>query len=171
MSGILEGRVAIITGGGGGLGAAHARVMAGEGCAVVVNDINQEAAREVADGIVADGGRAAVNGSDITDYDDSLNAVRQAIDAFGGLHVVVNNAGNNRDRMFASMTAEDWDAVMAVHLRGHFCISSHAVHYWRGLSKEGERWTPASSTPPPTRVCRAPSASPTTPPPRRASPP
>jgi NAD(P)-dependent dehydrogenase (short-subunit alcohol dehydrogenase family) len=137
MSGILEGRVAIITGAGGGLGAAHARVFASEGCAVVVNDINQEAAQAVVDEIVASGGKAAVNGSDITNYDDSLNAVKNAIDAFGDLHIVLNNAGINRDRMFASMTEEEWDAIMAVHLKGHFCISSHAVHYWRGRAKEG----------------------------------
>lgn len=136
--GILEGRVAIITGAGGGLGAAHARVMAAEGCAVIVNDINRETASAVVDEIVAAGGRAETNHSDITNYDDSLNAVRQAVDGFGGLHVVVNNAGINRDRMFASMTEEEWDSIMAVHLKGHFCISSHAVHYWRGLSKAGE---------------------------------
>jgi NAD(P)-dependent dehydrogenase (short-subunit alcohol dehydrogenase family) len=139
MSGILEGRVAIITGAGGGLGAAHARVFAAEGCAVVVNDINQEAAQAVVDEIAKAGGRAAVNASDITNYDDSLNAVTQAIEAFGDLHIVLNNAGINRDRMFASMTEEEWDAVMAVHLKGHFCISSHAVHYWRGRSKEGAK--------------------------------
>ena len=138
MTGILEERVAIITGAGGGLGAAHARVMAAEGCAVIVNDINTDAAQAVVNDITAAGGKAAVNQSDITNYDDSLSAVKQAIDAFGDLHIVVNNAGNNRDRMFASMTEDDWDAVMAVHLKGHFCISSHAVHYWRGQSKEGK---------------------------------
>ncbi|MCB1842681.1 MAG: SDR family NAD(P)-dependent oxidoreductase [Halioglobus sp.] len=137
MGAILEGRVAIVTGAGGGLGAAHARVFASEGCAVVVNDINGEAAQAVVDGIVAAGGKAVVNQSDITNYDDSLNAVKQALDAFGGLHIVVNNAGINRDRMFASMTEQEWDAIMAVHLKGHFCISSHAVHYWRGQAKEG----------------------------------
>ena len=136
--GILEGRVAIITGAGGGLGAAHARVMAAEGAAVIVNDINAEAAQAVVDEILAAGGQAEANQSDITDYDDSLHAVKQAIDGFGGLHIVVNNAGINRDRMFASMTVDEWDAIMAVHLKGHFCISSHAVHYWRGLSKEGQ---------------------------------
>ncbi len=120
------------------MGAAHAKVMAAEGAAIVVNDINRDAAQAVVDEINAGGGRAVVNGSDITDYDDSLNAVKQALDEFGDLHIVVNNAGNNRDRMFASMTEEDWDAVMSVHLKGHFCISSHAVHYWRGRSKEGE---------------------------------
>lgn len=138
MTGILEGRVAIITGAGGGLGAAHARVFAAEGCAVVVNDINTDAAQSVVDEIMATGGRAAVNSSDITNYDDSLNAVTQAVQAFGGLHIVVNNAGINRDRMFASMTEAEWDAIMSVHLKGHFCISSHAVHYWRGQSKSGE---------------------------------
>jgi len=138
MSGICEGRVAIITGAGGGLGAAHARVLAAEGACVVVNDINEAAAAEVVAQITAAGGKAVVNTSDITNYDDSLNAVKQAIDAFGDLHAVINNAGINRDRMFASMTEADWDAVMAVHLKGHFCISSHAVHYWRGRSKEGE---------------------------------
>jgi NAD(P)-dependent dehydrogenase (short-subunit alcohol dehydrogenase family) len=138
MSGICEGRVAIITGAGGGLGAAHARVLAAEGASIVVNDINETAAAEVVAEITAAGGKAVVNTSDITNYDDSLNAVKQAIDAFGDLHAVINNAGINRDRMFASMTEADWDAVMAVHLKGHFCISSHAVHYWRGRSKEGE---------------------------------
>lgn len=137
MSGILDGRVVIITGAGGGLGAAHARVLAGEGAAIVVNDINTEAAQTVVDEILAAGGKAVVNSSDITNYDDSLNAVKQAIESFGDLHAVVNNAGVNRDRMFASMTEAEWDTIMAVHLKGHFCISSHAVHYWRGLSKEG----------------------------------
>jgi NAD(P)-dependent dehydrogenase (short-subunit alcohol dehydrogenase family) len=137
--GILKDRVAIITGAGGGLGAAHARVMAGEGASVVVNDINTAAAEAVVEEISAAGGSAVVNSSDITNYDDSLNAVKQAIDSFGDLHAVVNNAGINRDRMFASMTEAEWDAIMSVHLKGHFCISSHAVHYWRGRSKEGSR--------------------------------
>ncbi len=136
--GILQDRVAIITGAGGGLGAAHARVMAQEGCAVVVNDINPDAAHAVVDEIVAAGGRAVVNGSNITNYDDSEDAVKQAIAKFGDLHIVVNNAGINRDRMFASMTEQEWDAIMAVHLKGHFCISSHAVHYWRDQSKAGK---------------------------------
>ncbi|MDA8752667.1 SDR family oxidoreductase [Halieaceae bacterium] len=138
MTGICEGRVVIITGAGGGLGAAHARVCAAEGAYVVVNDINEAAANAVVGEIIAAGGKAVVNTSDITNYDDSLNAVKQAIDTFGDLHAVINNAGVNRDRMFASMTEEEWDTIMAVHLKGHFCISSHAVHYWRGQSKEGK---------------------------------
>ncbi|MEK0363906.1 SDR family oxidoreductase [Pseudomonas sp. CBC3] len=137
--GILNDRVVIITGAGGGLGAAHARVFAAEGACVLVNDINQAAAQAVVDQITADGGRAVVNTSDITTYADSENAVRQAIETFGDLHVVLNNAGINRDRMFASMTEADWDAIMAVHLKGHFCISSHAVHYWRDQSKAGRK--------------------------------
>lgn len=136
--GILDNRVAIITGAGGGLGAAHARVFAAEGCAVVVNDINRDAAQKVVDEITAAGGRAIVNTSDITNYADSENAVKEAIAAFGDLHIVLNNAGINRDRMFASMSEAEWDAIMSVHLKGHFCISSHAVHYWRDQSKAGK---------------------------------
>lgn len=138
MSKLLEGRTAIITGAGGGLGAAHARVLASEGCAVIVNDINEAAAQAVVEEITAAGGKAAVNTSDITNYDDSANAVKQAINTFGGLDIVVNNAGINRDRMFASMTEAEWDAIMSVHLKGHFCIASHAVHYWRDKKKAGE---------------------------------
>lgn len=135
---LLDGRVAIITGAGGGLGAAHARVFAAEGAKVLVNDINEQAARKVVDEILSVGGEAVVNTSDITNYEDSANAVRQAIDTWGDLHCVVNNAGINRDRMFASMTESEWDAIMSVHLKGHFCITSHAVHYWRDQSKAGK---------------------------------
>ena len=136
--GVCEGRVVIVTGAGGGLGAAHAKVFAKEGASVIVNDINQKAAQVVVDEIIAAGGKAEVNTSDITNYDDSANAVKQAIESFGDLNVVVNNAGINRDRMFASMTEAEWDAIMSVHLKGHFCISSHAVHYWRQASKDGK---------------------------------
>lgn len=136
--GICDNRVVIITGAGGGLGAAHAKVFAAEGASVVVNDINVDAANSVVDEIVSQGGKAVANSSDITHYDDSENAVKQAVESFGGLDVVLNNAGINRDRMFASMTESDWDAIMAVHLKGHFCISSHAVQFWRAQSKAGE---------------------------------
>ena len=127
MSGICSGRVVIVTGAGGGLGAAHARTLAAEGAAVLVNDINLEAANTVVAEIVAAGGRAVTNQSDITHYESSGQAIQQALETFGDLHGVVNNAGNNRDRMFASMSEADWDAVMAVHLKGHFCLASHAV--------------------------------------------
>ena len=135
--GICDQRVVIVTGAGGGLGAAHARVLASEGAAVLVNDINTEAARAVVDEITAAGGLAVVNESDITNYESSGQAVAHAIDTFGDLTGVVNNAGNNRDRMFASLSEADWDQVMSVHLKGHFCIASHAVQYWRHQSKLG----------------------------------
>jgi len=136
--GILNDRVVIITGAGGGLGAAHARVLAAEGASVLVNDINQSAAQKVVDEIIAAGGKAAVNTSDITNYEDSARAVQQAVDTWGDLHCVLNNAGVNRDRMFASMTEAEWDTIMSVHLKGHFCITSHAVQYWRNQYKEGK---------------------------------
>ena len=135
--GICDQRVVIVTGAGGGLGAAHARVLASEGAAVLVNDINTEAARAVVNEITAAGGLAVVNESDITNYESSGQAVAQAVETFGDLTGVVNNAGNNRDRMFASLSEADWDQVMAVHLKGHFCIASHAVQYWRHQSKLG----------------------------------
>lgn len=137
MSGICEGRVVIITGAGGGLGRAHALAFAAEGASVVVNDINLQAAENVVAEITSASGAAIANSSDITNYESSAEAVAAAIDAFGDLHVVLNNAGINRDRMFASMTEQEWDDIMAVHLKGHFCISSHAVHHWRAQSKAG----------------------------------
>jgi NAD(P)-dependent dehydrogenase (short-subunit alcohol dehydrogenase family) len=136
MSGICEGRVVIITGAGGGLGREYALAFAAEGASIVVNDINALSAETTVDEIVSAGGKALANTSDITCYKDSLNIVKSAIEAFGGLHVVVNNAGVCRDRMFASMTEEEWDQVISVHMKGHFCISSHAVHYWRAQAKE-----------------------------------
>ena len=139
MSAICKDRVVIITGAGGGLGASYAKAFAAEGAKVVVNDINEVAAQSTVDAIKASGGEAIVNTSDITNYADSENAVKQAIETYGTLHVVVNNAGVCRDRMFASMTEAEWDTVIAVHLKGHFCIASHAVHYWRDQSKQGNK--------------------------------
>lgn len=139
MTGICTGRVAIVTGAGGGLGAAHARALAAAGAKVIVNDIDIEAAAKVVEDIVDQGGAAEINRSDITDYESAEEAVRQALDSFGDLHCVVNNAGNNRDRMFASLSEADWDAVIAVHLKGHFCITSHAVQYWRHQVKSGQK--------------------------------
>ena len=139
MTGICAGRVAIVTGAGGGLGAAHARALAAAGAKVIVNDIDIEAAANVVKDIVDQGGAAEINRSDITDYESAEEAVRQALDSFGDLHCVVNNAGNNRDRMFASLSEADWDAVIAVHLKGHFCITSHAVQYWRHQVKSNQK--------------------------------
>lgn len=139
MTGICAGRVAIVTGAGGGLGAAHARALAAAGAKVIVNDIDIEAAAKVVEDIVDQGGAAEINRSDITDYESAEEAVRQALDSFGDLHCVVNNAGNNRDRMFASLSEADWDAVIAVHLKGHFCITSHAVQHWRHQVKSNQK--------------------------------
>jgi NAD(P)-dependent dehydrogenase (short-subunit alcohol dehydrogenase family) len=129
----------IITGAGGGLGRQYALAFAAEGAKVVVNDINQAAADDTVNAILQTGGQATANTSNIISYADAGNAVKQAIDTFGDLHVVVNNAGICRDKMFASMGEAEWDAVIAVHLKGHFCISSHAVQHWRNQSKEGKR--------------------------------
>ena len=134
---ICKDRVVIITGAGGGLGKAYAQAFAAEGANVVVNDINEKAASAVVEEIVAAGGSAIANSNDITDYEESALIVKQAVDNFGDLHVIVNNAGICRDRMFASLGESDWDAVVAVHLKGHFCIASHAVKYWREQSKGG----------------------------------
>lgn len=131
-------RVAIITGAGGGLGRAYALRLAQEGAKVIVNDINPETAESCVEEIVTFGGQAISNTDDITDYDAAGEIVKKAIATYGDLHAVVNNAGNNRDRMFTSLTPDDWDAVMNVHLKGHFCISSHAAKYWRAQSKDGK---------------------------------
>ncbi|MFN3424145.1 MAG: SDR family oxidoreductase [Novosphingobium meiothermophilum] len=144
--GICENRTVIITGAARGLGRAYALAFAAEGANVVVNDIgtslggegrDTSAADSVVAEIVAAGGRAVANYEDITDWDASGRIVQAALDAFGDLHVVVNNAGIVRDRMFVSATLEEWDATMHVHLRGHFCLSRHAVNYWRAKQKDG----------------------------------
>jgi NAD(P)-dependent dehydrogenase (short-subunit alcohol dehydrogenase family) len=144
--GICDGRTVIITGAARGLGRAYALGFAAEGANVVVNDIGTSLGGEgrdtsAADGVVeeirAAGGQAIANYEDITDWDAAKRLVDAAIEAFGDLHVVVNNAGIVRDRMFVSATLEEWDATMQVHLRGHFCVSRHAVNYWRAKQKEG----------------------------------
>ncbi|MDH4585174.1 SDR family NAD(P)-dependent oxidoreductase [Pseudomonas sp. BN415] len=134
---ICQSRSVIITGAGGGLGRAYALAFAAEGAKVLVNDINLPAAEAVVAEIRANGGQAIANNGDITNYAAAGEIVRQAIEAFGDLHVLVNNAGICRDRMFASLTEADWDAVMAVHLKGHFCLASHAVKHWREQTKGG----------------------------------
>lgn len=138
MSGFCDNRTVIITGAGGGLGRAYALALGACGANVVVNDINRDTATETVSQIKAAGGQAIVNLGDITSYDSAFDIVKSAIDTFGDLHAVVNNAGNNRDRMFTSLSEDDWDQVIRVHLKGHFCISSHAAKYWRQQSKEGK---------------------------------
>ncbi len=147
MSGICEGRVVIVTGAGRGIGREHALEFGRQGAKVVVNDLGVEIdgqggsegpAAEVVEEIKKLGSDAVANGDDIADWDGAGRLVKTAIDSFGGLDVVVNNAGFLRDRMFAGGSVEEWDAVIRVHLRGHFCTSRHACAYWRGQSKAGE---------------------------------
>ncbi|HBZ72884.1 MAG TPA: short-chain dehydrogenase [Deltaproteobacteria bacterium] len=148
MSGICEGRVVIVTGAGRGLGRAHALEFARQGAKVVVNDLGVSLdGREPSDGPAADvvreirelGGKAIANGADVADWEQAANLVKAALSAFGRLDVVMNNAGFVRDRMFANAKEDEWDAVMRVHLKGHFCVSRHAAAYWRDEAKAGRR--------------------------------
>ncbi|MEL7550265.1 SDR family oxidoreductase [Pseudomonas protegens] len=134
---ICENRVVIITGAGAGLGRCYALAFAEAGARVLVNDINRAAADAVVTQITGQGGSAVANSDDITDYEAAGRIVRQALECFGDLHVLVNNAGICRDRMFSSLSEADWDQVVAVHLKGHFCIASHAARYWRDRAKAG----------------------------------
>ena len=135
---ICEQRTVIVTGAGGGLGRAYALALAQAGANVVVNDIRSEAALAVAYAIASAGGQAIANHDDISRMDSAQRIVDAAITRFGAVHALVNNAGNLRDRMFVSMSEEDWDEVMRVHLRGHFCLSNILARYWRDRKKAGE---------------------------------
>lgn len=146
MTGICEGRVAIVTGAGRGLGREHALELARQGAKVVVNDLGttlngvHEAsgpAHDVVALIRAEGGEAVANGADVADFEQAAGLVRQAIDTFGRLDVLVNNAGFVRDRMLVNTSEEEWDAVIRVHLKGHFAPLRHAAEYWRGEAKAG----------------------------------
>lgn len=137
--GMCEGRTVIITGAGGGLGRAYALAFAAEGANVVVNDIRREAADAVAAEIAAAGGKAIANADDITRIDTAQCIVDAALAAFGEVHVVVNNAGILRDRMFVSLSEDDWDQVMRVHLKGHFCLANVLGRRWRDQAKAGNR--------------------------------
>ncbi len=145
--GICDNRTVIITGAAGGLGKSYALAFAAEGANVMVNDIgtslggegrDTSAADAVVEEIISAGGKAIANYEDVTDWDAGKRIVDAAIAEFGDLHVVVNNAGIVRDRMFVSATLDEWDATMHVHLRGHFCIARHAVDHWRAKQKAGE---------------------------------
>ncbi|MFI5953223.1 SDR family oxidoreductase [Cryptosporangium sp. NPDC051539] len=145
--GALDGRVAIITGAGRGVGREHALLFAAEGAKVVVNDLggasdgsgsDASPAEQVVDEIRAAGGEAVANGDDVSDAEGADHLVRSALDTFGDLHVLVNNAGILRDRTLVHMSDEEWDAVIRVHLRGHFMPTRAAGRYWRQKAKSGE---------------------------------
>ncbi|MEI8155278.1 MAG: SDR family oxidoreductase [Burkholderiales bacterium] len=137
--GICTQRTVLITGAGGGLGRAYALAFAAEGANVVVNDIRLESAQAVADEVMAQGGRALANGGDITTVAGAQAIVDVALAEFGDVHVLVNNAGILRDRMFLSLSEDDWDAVMRVHLKGHFCLANVLGRRWRDLAKAGNK--------------------------------
>jgi NAD(P)-dependent dehydrogenase (short-subunit alcohol dehydrogenase family) len=145
--GTLDGRVAIITGAGRGIGREHALLFASEGAKVVVNDLggnmdgegaDRAPAQQVADEIKAMGGEAVANTDSVADFEGAKRLIDTAIDAFGDLHVLVNNAGILRDRVLVNMTEDEWDSVILVHLKGHFCPTKHAAVYWREQAKSGK---------------------------------
>src|ERR687892_1722149 len=147
VMGALDGRVAIITGAGRGLGREHALLFAEEGAKVVVNDLggdihgegaDRAPAQQVVDEIEKMGGEAVANVDSAADWDGAQRLIQTAVDTFGDLHVLVNNAGILRDRVIVNMTEEEWDAVIHVHLKGHFCPTRHAAAYWREQSKAGK---------------------------------
>lgn len=146
--GALEGRVAVITGAGRGIGREHALLFASEGASVVVNDLGGSNAGEGTDAgpahevvaeIKAAGGKAVANTANIATWDGAKSLIQQAIDEFGRLDVVVNNAGILRDCFIPTMAESDWDAVIAVHLKGHFSVLRHAAEYWKAQSKAGDQ--------------------------------
>jgi NAD(P)-dependent dehydrogenase (short-subunit alcohol dehydrogenase family) len=144
--GALDGRVAIITGAGRGIGREHALLFASEGAKVVVNDLggaidgsgdDRTPAQQVVDEIAAMGGEAIANADNVADWAGGQRLVNSAVERFGDLHVLVNNAGILRDRVLVNMTEEEWDTVIQVHLKGHFVPTRWAAAYWREQSKSG----------------------------------
>jgi NAD(P)-dependent dehydrogenase (short-subunit alcohol dehydrogenase family) len=144
---LCEGKIAVVTGAGRGIGREHALSLARHGAKVVVNDLggardgtggDVSPAQEVVDEIIAAGGEAVVNADNVADWNGAKRMIDTAIETFGGLHAVVNNAGILRDRMLANMTEDEWDAVINVHLKGTFAPSRHAAAYWRERSKAGD---------------------------------
>ena len=147
MTKLCEGRVAIITGAGRGIGREHALLLAHHGAKVVVNDLGGSMdgegddigpAQQVVDEVKAMGGEAVANTDDISDWDGAERLIKTAVDTFGGLDILINNAGILRDRMLTNMSEAEWDAVIKVHLKGTFAPSRHAAAYWRDRSKAGE---------------------------------
>ncbi len=148
MAGICEGRVVVVTGAGRGIGREHALEFARQGARVVVNDLgatldgrgqSEGPAAEVVAEIRKLGGEAVINGDDVADWEGGKRIVQAALDTWGRLDVVVNNAGFVRDRMFVNCTEEEFDAVTRVHLKGHFCVGRHAGAYWRDQAKAGNK--------------------------------
>lgn len=145
--GALDGRVAIITGAGRGIGREHALLFASEGAKIVVNDLggavdgsgdDRSPAEQVVDEIMAMGGEAIVNSDNVADWEGSQRLINSAVETFGDLHVLVNNAGILRDRVLVNMTEQEWDAVIEVHLKGHFAPTRWAATYWREQTKAGK---------------------------------
>jgi NAD(P)-dependent dehydrogenase (short-subunit alcohol dehydrogenase family) len=146
VKGINEGRVVVVTGAGNGIGRGYALAFAAEGAKVVVNDLGGNRAgdgtdagpaRLVVDEIVAAGGEAVANTSDVSSHQGAADLIQTALDTFGDLHVVVNNAGILRDRMMVNMSEAEWDSVIRVHLKGTYGPAHHAANYWRAAAKEG----------------------------------
>src|ERR687889_1906970 len=146
--GALDGRVAIITGAGRGIGREHALLFAAEGAKVVVNDLggaidgsgdDRTPAQQVVDEIKEMGGEAVANADNVAEWAGGERLIRTAIDTFGDLHVLVNNAGILRDRVLVNMSEAEWDAVIHVHLKGHFAPTKHAAAYWREQTKAGNQ--------------------------------
>ena len=142
--GVFDGKVAVVTGAGRGIGREEARLLGAEGASVVVNDLGAASTGEGADRAPADvvvdeigsaGGTAVANADDISTWAGAAALIQQAVETFGRLDVVVNNAGILRDRMSFNMEEADWDAVINVHLKGHFAVARHAAQHWRGLAK------------------------------------
>jgi NAD(P)-dependent dehydrogenase (short-subunit alcohol dehydrogenase family) len=134
--GLLDNKVAIITGAGGGLGRSYARLLASEGAAIVVNDFSAGAAQKVVDEIAAAGGRAVACVVDVAGMAAGETLLRTALEAFGGIDILVNNAGILRDKSFANLAEEQWDAVVKVHLKGAFC-ATQPVFRWMKENKRG----------------------------------
>jgi len=167
MAGLLEGKVAVITGSGRGIGREEALLMAKHGAKIVVNDLgggfdgtgaSTGPAQDVVNEIKKNGGEAVANGDSVSDFKSAKKIIQCALDTFGSLNIVINNAGILRDRMIFNMAEEDWDSVLAVHLKGTFNMSRHACEYWREEHKKGNMlngrpvcsatWARATTAPP-----------------------